>query len=766
MKEKSWRLNFGTFFRKRENQIGLLTGITVLALLFSFWNVAEIRKGLEYSSREYCEEITAQMRDTVNFGIDSKMIELANVADSISQSFDDSNKAALEEFLSRKAGILQFDALFLIGNQGACMVQVIGEGIDLDSQKIKEMFSAQDFFQDAVRVGFIEGQTLFYSAPVHMEGDPAHVLVGIRSKETMQSMITSSAFHGNTLSCIVDHEGEVVLSPTALKPFTQLDSIFQNGTHGDASAELQQMQANLQKNEAGTVRFTDVTGSENLLAYNPLKFNDWFLLTIVPVNLMAGNISTFFLRTFLIVLGISLVFLLFLMTIYRINSDSQKQLTQLAFVDNVTGGMNSAAFRKYYQQMTREQRLTAPAVVLINVRHFKLINEKLGFVAGNEILKIIYQRIEESLDKKKYEFVARSEMDNFFLCINEHHPDQIQARVDAMGTAINTQVRVRYPGTHLTFAAGCCLVEDTALDIRILQDRARIAARDETDASPGCCTFYSDGIAERIMREQELGTMFDEAIENRDFQVYLQPKVNLNSGRLGGVEALVRWQHPTLGVISPGDFIPVFERNGKICRLDFYVFEEVCKFYRQRKSEGKTWYPASINLSRYHFYEEGFLDKFYNLAQSYGLPKDSIEFELTESMFFDRMHNERIKRGIARMHQMGFRCSMDDFGAGYSSLGILKEFDVDTLKMDRSFFLDIGSEKARDIIRSVVELAAKLQLETVAEGIEQAEQIEFLHSIHCDIVQGYFFSKPLPMDEFESWVSQYETENAEIADKN
>lgn len=228
MKERSLHLNFGHFFRKRENQIGFLTGITALALLISFWNVAEIKSGLEYRSREYCEEITAQMRDSVNFGIDSKMIELVNVADSISQAFDDSNRTALEKFLARKAGILEFDALFLIGDQGACMAQAMGEKIDLDSQKIKETFSSKDFFQDEVRVGFIEGQTLFYSAPVRMEGERPHVLVGVRSKETMQRMITSNAFLGKTLSCIIDSEGGVVLSPTDLKPFTQLDSIFQS----------------------------------------------------------------------------------------------------------------------------------------------------------------------------------------------------------------------------------------------------------------------------------------------------------------------------------------------------------------------------------------------------------------------------------------------------------------------------------------------------------------------------------------------------------
>lgn len=756
MEEKQWRRKLTQPFRKRENQIGLLSGITIFALLCAIWNTAEMRSGLEYSTREYCEEITAQMRDAVSFGIDSKMIELVNVADSLSQSFDDSETASLEEFLSRKAGILEFDALFLIGSQGECMVQAIGEGSDLDGGKIREMFSAGEFFQDEVQMGFVEGQMLFYTAPVHMESGLPHVLVGIRSKETMQGMISSNAFEGNTLSCIVDREGGVVLSPTNLNRFMELDSIFKNDPQGEASTELRQMQEDMRNGKAGTVRFTDVTGSENLLAYNPLQINNWFLLTIVPVDLMSGNISSYLFRTVLIVLGTALVFLLLLLLIYRVYNDNQKQLTRLAFEDSVTGGMNSAAFQLKYRRLLRERRPPKAAVVLLNVRNFKLVNEKLGFGAGNEILRAIYQGIGEQLDGTRDEFAARGEMDHFFLCVSESCSEQIQARVHQMEESINRRLSITHPGNYLTFAAGCCLVEDTALDIRTIQDRARVAARDETAVAPGRCVFYNDSIAKRLQREQELDAQFADAIASRGFQVYLQPKVDLNSGRLRGAEALVRWNHPTLGVISPADFVPLFERSGKICRLDFYVFEEVCRFYKRRKAAGKPWYPVSVNLSRYHFYEEGFLDKFQAAAQACGLPENSVEFELTESMFFDRAHNERIEKSISRMHRMGFRCSMDDFGSGYSSLGILKEFDVDVLKMDRSFFLDMESEKARDIIRSVVELAAKLRLETVAEGIEKAEQIEFLRAIHCDTVQGYFFSRPLPMDEFESWVSQYE----------
>ncbi len=440
----------------------------------------------------------------------------------------------------------------------------------------------------------------------------------------------------------------------------------------------------------------------------------------------------------------------------RIGGNRQRQLEKLAFEDSITGGMNNAAFQRKYQKLVCENPSGCFSIVLLNVRRFKLVNEKLGFGAGNEVLRMIYQEFDKQMDKTRNEFAARSEMDNFFLCLNEKGKKQIRERVRSLEDAVNQSLGEKYPGTYLTFTAGCCLAGDGGLDIRIVQDCARIAAEDESVTVKEGCAFYSNLLAERIKREQELETAFEKSIQEHEFQVYLQPKVDLNNGCLSGAEALVRWNHPTLGFISPCDFIPLLERTGKICQLDFYVFKEICKFYKRWMEKGMRRYPISVNLSRYHFYEEDFLDKFYEVFQEYGLPENSIEFELTESMFFDRAYNEYIKKGIARMHELGFCCSMDDFGAGYSSLGILKEFDVDTIKMDRLFFLDMDNEKARDIIQSVVELAAKLQMKTVAEGIEETEQMEFLDKVKCDAVQGFFFSRPLPMDEFEGWVSHYE----------
>lgn len=756
MAEDTRKYNPGKFFRRQEVQIAALSAITVLALLLSLLNAAGMQNELEGSTREYCQAITGQITDAIRDGINNKITEAVNVADSVAQLSNVEKRSGLEEFLARKARILDFDALILLDRQGSCVVQAGLENVSMEAGQIAELDSVQGSFQDGVHMGFFGEQTMVYSAPVQVEREVPYVLVGLRSKENIQGMIASKAFHGKTLSCIVDSHGEVILSPSDLKPFTVLNSIFQHSAQDRVSQEIRRMQADMLEGTAGSLRFTDVYGSSNLLAYTPLKINDWFVLTIVPADLISSGISLYVSRVFLIVGGTALMFLLLLLLVYRIYNNNQKHLRRLAFVDRITGGMNEAAFRLKYRQVVREQQLPHCAIVLLNVKNFKLINQKLGFLAGNETLQDIGQVIEEHLEPQRHEFAARCETDHFFLCMAETRPQVIQERINGIQADINRRW-IRKSGQYqLSFTSGCCIMEDMELEVRAIQDRARIAAQTEEAKVQNSCVFYNDSIAGRVKREQELDAMFDAALANHDFQVYLQPKMDLKSQRPAGAEALVRWEHPEWGLISPAEFIPLFERTGKICRLDLYVFEEVCRLYKKRRAEGKVWYPVSVNLSRYHFYEENFLDKFYDIYRACEMPENSIEFELTESMFFDPEHIVRIKNGIIKMHEMGFRCSMDDFGSGYSSLGLLKEFDVDTLKLDRSFFLDISSQKARDIIRSVVELAAKLRVETVAEGIEETEQMEFLHSVNCDTVQGYIFSKPLPISGFEEWVSKYE----------
>lgn len=262
-----------------------------------------------------------------------------------------------------------------------------------------------------------------------------------------------------------------------------------------------------------------------------------------------------------------------------------------------------------------------------------------------------------------------------------------------------------------------------------------------------------------MKNEHELNTLFEASIENHDFHVVLQPKVRLADGSIGGAEALVRWIHPQRGMIFPSDFIPLFEKSDKICQLDLYVFEQVCKWLKGQLDNGHRLFPISVNLSRRHFKDLNFLRSFSELKEKYAIPDKMIEFELTESIFFEMHQIELVKNAINQIHRHGFLCSLDDFGVGFSSLALLNKFDVDTIKLDRQFFGDITNEKTQNIVASFIDLADKLKIHIVAEGIETEEQLNYLRAMHCDMVQGYIFSKPLPIADFEKWCDNMQKTN-------
>ena len=287
------------------------------------------------------------------------------------------------------------------------------------------------------------------------------------------------------------------------------------------------------------------------------------------------------------------------------------------------------------------------------------------------------------------------------------------------------------------------------MDITIIQDRVRIASQQQRQSEK--CTFFTQELTDALKREQKLMGRFEQALENGEFQVYLQPKVRLRDGRIGGAEALVRWMEAGGRMISPGEFIPVFERNGSICKLDLYMFRQVCRLMRRWMEEGRPIIPVSVNLSRMHFRDPDFLQPYAGLKEEYGIPDGLLELEVTESIFFDDAQIQLVKQSIGRVHACGLKCSLDDFGMGFSSLGLLKEFDVDAIKMDRRFFDDMDSEKSWKVIESFMELPGKLGITAVAEGIETEHQLELLRRTDCDMVQGYVFSKPLSVEEFEQW---------------
>lgn len=295
----------------------------------------------------------------------------------------------------------------------------------------------------------------------------------------------------------------------------------------------------------------------------------------------------------------------------------------------------------------------------------------------------------------------------------------------------------------------CCYEDDQTISgIDGLIDCSHLALNAYIPGQTNNYYFYNSKMHDQMIRKVEIENNMESALLNNEFTFYLQPKYAPNGQVMLGAEALVRWLEPSGNLIMPGEFIPIFEQNGFILKMDEYIFESVCKFLYQRIIENLPNVPISINISRLHLYQDDFIERYSKIKNKYSLPDKLVELEITENILLDNI--ERIRNIIIELQNNGFTCSIDDFGSGYSSLNSLKDLPFEVIKLDRLFLINsYDIQRSQEIIKAIVEMAKTINIKTVAEGVETPSQLEFLKMIDCDMIQGYIFSKPRPIKEFE-----------------
>ncbi len=408
-------------------------------------------------------------------------------------------------------------------------------------------------------------------------------------------------------------------------------------------------------------------------------------------------------------------------------------------VNRLTGLMNRERF------LERLEKLEAPtgAVVYFDVQRFKVINSMFGMSEGDRLLQHIATRIRSNLGEQ--DFACHLSADRFVFYRNgdkqsvEQCVETLFDEIAAFGLPFEILCNA---GIYPLWSAKPAAV-DTVLDCAIM------AQKQVKGSFTHRFSYYTDDLWKSLLGAHEITGIMRKALQSRQFLVYYQPQYNHSTGMMVGAEALVRWLHPEKGLIPPGQFIPVFEDNGFISQLDGYVFEEVCAFLRRCLDKSMSVVPISVNLTRCDLFTPGFLDKLEAIRQKYDIPSKYVRIEITESSALGSSHF--INKALSKLHSYGFTVEMDDFGSGYSSLNILKDLDFDVIKLDMRFFEKEQTPTGRSgiILSSVVRMVNWLQLPLIVEGVEVAEQADFLRSIGCDHIQGYLYSKPLPEAEFE-----------------
>lgn len=422
----------------------------------------------------------------------------------------------------------------------------------------------------------------------------------------------------------------------------------------------------------------------------------------------------------------------------------QRQTTKILYTDMITGGDNWLYFEKKATKLIKNNKNYA--MVHLRMGQYRSFCTCFGVSKGEELIERIYGLLHKYIKKK--EVMAHNEKAEFGLLLCYSDRETFCARLQALEQEISKNI----PNIKLRFKFGVCEVDSKLTDVEVLYNNA-VLAREILGNDEQNIAFFDEAMSKQRIWERKVEDDMERALNNREFQVYLQPKISTGTEKLGGAEALVRWIHPTEGFVPPNRFIPIFENNGFILKLDDYMLEEVASQQAKWIAEGKQVVPISVNVSRAHFTREDLAEHICEIVDRYQVPHDVIELELTESAFFD--DKETLLSTVKKLRDTGFSVSMDDFGAGYSSLNSLKELSIDVLKIDADFFRGADSlERGMLIVSEVIDLAKKLDMKIVAEGIESKEQVEFLTAQECDLIQGYYYAKPMPLAEFEQKYNQ------------
>lgn len=391
------------------------------------------------------------------------------------------------------------------------------------------------------------------------------------------------------------------------------------------------------------------------------------------------------------------------------------------------------------------------AFLRLDIDRFKLINSFFGTAYGDRLLKRVAKRIRDFAKTTECCTFGRIDADVFGIFTpyqgKEETVKQIEQAVEDM-----KKLSASY---NIMIVYGVYVVTDRSLPISFMCDRAALAAKTVKGHYMKSYAFYDDKMRLSIENEQNIINEMSDALENHEFVPYYQPKYDVKTNKPVGAEALSRWIHPTKGFISPGVFIPIFEKNGFISKLDFYIWECVCKQLKEWKDKGVPLFPVSVNVSRVNLYNPNLSKIIIELTKKYDVDPKYFNIEITESVYTD--DNVMIDDITSQLRNNGFTILMDDFGSGYSSLNVLKDVQVDMLKMDMMFMFKAKYDgRAETIISSVIRMAKWLNIPVIAEGVDRAEQVEFLKSVGCDYIQGFYYSKPLPAADYEKLISDQE----------
>lgn len=587
-----------------------------------------------------------------------------------------------------------------------------------------------------------------YAVPVYADKEVAGALVAEVGTDVFADVLQDrSVLHGSGYIHLISDSGKILVRSEERVIEEELDTIYDNDYI--AQEEQENIKDALIKGESCFSEFT-YNGETYQVLLAPLGVNGWYLFCVQTAQSISGSIYHLMTNTQIITVVVLFIILIIIAYGYRIIYRSNHNLIKSAWYDPLTGAYNMAKFE--YETAGIIENTYEYSLAAMNIRQFKFINEIFGTRAADLLLRHMKSVIADNVTENEY--YCRNSEDMFYLLLRDTDRDRIKERIGKMIQEISRYAICNNRDYRILLYCGVVIgtdVEDEEPSVKKSMTHVRFALDTARQSLKNNIWFYDTRLHEDEKLQNYVESHMNQALDNHEFKLYLQPKVNLSTGRTSGAEALVRWIAEEGRIIYPGQFIPVFEANGFCVNLDMYMLEEVCRQIRKWIDDGLTPVPVSVNQSKLLFYEADYIDNLKSLLDKYQIPAELISLEILEGLASENV-NELNKR-IGRLREIGFKISLDDFGSGYSSMNTLASLEIDELKFDRGFLLglkDSGEEYERQIIimNEIVELTKKLKISTVVEGVETKENEELVRALGCEYGQGYYYSMPMSASEF------------------
>ena len=596
---------------------------------------------------------------------------------------------------------------------------------------------------------YTEDMINILSVPVYdNKGEIKGVLFATYLTEKFHEVIFSDSFQGEGYTYIVAGDGDVI-SSYGDGMQKEYDNIFiYTGDAAQYDDAIQEKVENDMREKLSRVGIgVNEDNDKYFYCYKPLEIEsadmNWYIFSIEPKSVLDERMHPIMRDIqFLTVILICILVMANIIFLYY-NVRRRQELFRLAYKDSITGGDNFSNFK----EKAKKYENTEGYVIALDISEFKLVNNVCGNARGDEVLKAIWDVILANCNDN--EQAARVNADRFVIFWIERSKKTVTYRIEKLineieGISEQLSVPRLYP------VIGIRAVEklDDA-DKRYGEAlRAKALVKNRRDRH---YAFYDEIDYDTIVENKKLENGFEKALADKKFEVWYQPKFNSHTGKIVGSEALIRWRADDGSLISPGRFIPLFEKNGNIIRLDEYVFREVCRQQKEWQKEGIQILPVSVNISRFSLYYSNVVEKYERIINYYDVDHKYVQIEITESAIIE---NTVIVELIQKFHDAGFDILLDDFGSGYSSLASLNQMPFDTIKLDKSLVDYVGNENGEKLLKFIVQLVQSLGMKITAEGVEYKEQLDFLENLNCDDIQGFYFSKPLMLADFSAKLTE------------